>query len=180
MGEGTGFIEPATLKPEAWTHTLEVWQERAMLSSKPVGSWGAEERAIARDLDLSLGRATIEGLTALPELLGLDSEADRPAMRAYGFSGGLDLKPLPLPLRSDPYRWLASAPPAVGAGPRHPRPPRLELAALPGTGLGQLLLLRLLAPLGDDGGGGDGRLGVRGGVGLEPGPCLGPKGGLFS
>ena len=37
---------------------------------------------------------------------------DRPAMRAYGFANGQDLKPLPLPLRSDPYRWLASALPA--------------------------------------------------------------------
>lgn len=112
MGEGGGFISPATLKPEPWTSTLDVWSERAMLSSKPVGSWGPEDRAIARDLGLSLGRATIEGLTALPELLGLDSEADRPQMRAYGFAGGQDLKPLPSPLRSDPYRWLASAPPA--------------------------------------------------------------------
>jgi hypothetical protein len=112
LGEGAGFINPATLNPEAWTRAVDVWSERAMLTSKPVGSWGPEERAIARDLGLSLGRATIEGLAALPELLGLDSEADRPAMRAYGFSGGQDLKPLPLPLRSDPYRWLASAPPA--------------------------------------------------------------------
>lgn len=111
MGEGAGFVDPATLKPASWTRGLEVWHERAMLSSKPVASWGAEERAIARDLELSLGRATIEGLAALPELLGLDSEADKPAMRAYGFASGQDLKPLPLPLRSDPYRWLAPAPP---------------------------------------------------------------------
>lgn len=112
MGEGAGFISPATLKPEPWTPTLDVWSERAMLSSKPVGSWGPEDRGIARDLGLSLGRATVEGLTALPELLGLDSEADRPQMRAYGFASGQDLKPLPSPLRSDPYRWLASAPPS--------------------------------------------------------------------
>jgi hypothetical protein len=107
LGEGRGFLAPLTHSPEPWTRLLTVWPQRAMLTPRPLDEWGNLEFTIARELGLPMGRATVEGLFALAELLGLDDGRDRPLFRAYGFSGGFDLKPLPALIASRPYYWLS-------------------------------------------------------------------------
>lgn len=78
-----------------------------MLTPRTLKEWSEQEFAIANALGLPLGRATIEGLFALADLLGLDEGRDRPLFKAYGFSGGFDLKPVPALIRSQPYYWLS-------------------------------------------------------------------------
>jgi hypothetical protein len=107
FGEGRGFLTLLRNTPQPWAHILDVWPQRAMLTPRPLKEWGAQEFAIANALGLPLGRATIEGLFALADLLGLDEGRDRPVFKAYGFSGGSDLKPLPALIRSQPFYWLS-------------------------------------------------------------------------
>jgi hypothetical protein len=111
LGEGRGFLMPLTNAPQPWTQALAIWPQRAMLTPRPLKEWGDNEFAIANGLGLPLGRATIEGLFALAELLGLDESRDRPLFRPYGFTGGFDLKPLPALIRSQPYYWLSESDP---------------------------------------------------------------------
>jgi hypothetical protein len=107
LGEGRGFLTPLRNTPQPWTQHLDVWPQRAMLTPRPLKEWGVQEFAIANALSLPLGRASIEGLFALADLLGLDEGRDRPLFKAYGFSGGFDLKPLPALIRSQPFYWLS-------------------------------------------------------------------------
>lgn len=107
LGEGRGFLTPPNNAPQPWTTILEVWPQRAMLTPRPLKEWSEQEFAIANALGLPLGRATIEGLFALADLLGLDEGRDRPLFKPYGFSGGFDLKPVPALIRSQPYYWLS-------------------------------------------------------------------------
>ncbi len=118
LGEGRGFLTPLTNTPQPWVRVLAVWPQRAMLTPRPLQEWAAQEFAIAGALDLPLGRATIEGLFALAELLGLDDGRDRPLFRAYAFTGGFDLKPLPALVRSRPYYWLSENDPGEGDAKR--------------------------------------------------------------
>src|SRR5262249_31219430 len=111
LGEGRGFLKPLSDDPQPWTKVLALWPERAMLTPRPIGEWGAREFAIARELGLPIGRATIEGLMALADLLGLEKRHDRPTFLAYGFTGGFDLKPLPILLRERPYYWMSASDP---------------------------------------------------------------------
>jgi hypothetical protein len=108
LGEGRGFLKPLSSEPQPWTLALAVWPQRAMLTPKAIEDWGTTEYAIARELEMPLGRATIEGIMALAELLGLEKGRDRPLFRSYGFTGGFDLSPLPSVIRLRPYYWLTS------------------------------------------------------------------------
>jgi hypothetical protein len=107
LGEGRGFLMPLSNTLQPWTQVLSMWPQRAMLTPRSLKEWGHQEFAIANRLGLPLGRATVEGLFALAELLGLDESRDRPLFRAYGFTGGFDLKPLPALIRSQSYYWLS-------------------------------------------------------------------------
>src|SRR5262249_50873722 len=98
---------PLTHAPQPWAGILFIWPQRAMLTPRPLAEWGRQEVAIADRLGLPLGRATIEGLFALAELLGLDESRDRPLFRAYGFTGGFDIKALPGLIRSQTHYWLS-------------------------------------------------------------------------
>jgi hypothetical protein len=113
LGEGRGFLKPLSNAPQSWTQVLSTWPQRAMLTPRSLKEWGHQEFAIAKKLGLPLGRATIEGLFALAELLGLDESRDRPLFRAYGFTGGFDLKPLPALMRSQIYYWLSKNDPGA-------------------------------------------------------------------
>ncbi len=113
LGEGRGYLKPLTLKPEPWALALTLWPDRAMLTPKPIAEWAAEDYAVARELGLPLGRATVEGLAALAELMGLGGNA-APLTRAYGFGQGGDIRPLPAAIRSEPHYWTSETDPDEG------------------------------------------------------------------
>lgn len=115
VGEGRGLLDPVDLQPEPWTQVLETWTRRALLSPVPVESWGAEEFALGRDLGLALGRATPDGLSELPALLGLDGRERLPLdiihdQRARASLLGRRSGRIAA-LMNEPERWLEDTPP---------------------------------------------------------------------
>jgi formylglycine-generating enzyme required for sulfatase activity len=109
LGSGTGFLDPASLKPHPSAEKLTHWTQRALLTPLPLAEWGREEFALANELQLPVGRATPEGLLWLADNLGLEgAEADTLLdTRGDGLA-----RPLPELLRVRPQRFLYTAPPS--------------------------------------------------------------------
>ena len=127
LGEGRSFLTPFDLEPTPAARLFAQWPERAMLTPKPVADWGALEYALARNLGLPLGRATVEGLLALAELLDLEARGDPPYARAYGFTGGFDL-PAMAPLLASRGQSLVSEIDPDQGNPQTPQWLKLEAA----------------------------------------------------
>lgn len=107
LGEGETFIDPVTEIANPGARALMNWDERAMLTPAALRSWGTREFTIAQALKLPLGRASEEGTTALPALLGLDGR-DRPPL--YSEAGDGFARSVPLLIETRAERWLGDAP----------------------------------------------------------------------
>ena len=60
LGNGTQFLSPDSGKPMPWTDTFNAWKERALLTPKPTGDWGLDERRLATLFTVL--PATLQGL----------------------------------------------------------------------------------------------------------------------
>lgn len=109
MGAADRFLDPLTFAPEPWTDALKTWERRAWLTPKPLDEWGRHEFEIATELDMPVGRATSDGLSALAELLGLDGRDERPLFRVSE-TAGAHVRALPEVLRVETARYLSPAP----------------------------------------------------------------------
>ena len=109
MGAADRFLDPLTFAPEPWTDALKAWERRAWLTPKPLDEWGRHEFEIATELDMPVGRATSDGLSALAELLGLDGRDERPLFRVSE-TAGAHVRALPEVLRIETARYLSAAP----------------------------------------------------------------------
>ena len=107
LGEGETFVDPVTEIANPGARALMNWDERAMLTPAALRSWGTREFTIAQALKLPLGRASEEGTTALPALLGLDGR-DRPPI--YSEAGDGFARSVPLLIETRAERWLGDAP----------------------------------------------------------------------
>lgn len=108
LGSGAGFLDPATLKPLPSVERLAVWSRRALLTPLGVAEWGSEELELSRELKMPIGRATLEGMEALSEMLGLEGAE----LQSLTEDRGDNLaRPLPLDMRSRPERYLYNRPP---------------------------------------------------------------------
>lgn len=109
MGSGAEFLDPVSLKPLPSVEKLTHWPNRALLSPIPLAEWSREEFALAEAIRLPIGRATENGLKALPELLGLEGAE----LESLVPGKGDDLaRPLGEELRIRPQRFLYSEPPS--------------------------------------------------------------------
>ncbi len=109
LGEARGFLDPVTFDAEPWAETLQSWERRAWLTPAALADWGRNEFELARRLDLPVGRATVEGLAILAELLGLDGREDRPLYRPDE-SNAANVRALPEVLRIEAARYMAAVP----------------------------------------------------------------------
>jgi len=109
LGTGREFLAPLTLAPRPGVRQLGFWDRRALLTPLPLAEWGSEELALSQALELPIGRATPEGMAALPELLGLDGGQRGDLLKARGDERA---RALPDALRSNPRRLLYQAPPS--------------------------------------------------------------------
>jgi hypothetical protein len=109
LGTGSGFLDPATLKPYAAAEKLTFWRQRTMLTPVPLAEWGREEFTLAQSLQMPLGRATLSGLLGLGNLLGLEGAEDR---RLVDPRGDELAQPLPEVFRVRPDRFLYDTPPS--------------------------------------------------------------------
>lgn len=111
LGEGHGMLKPFSLRPQAWTSALWQWDDRALLTPRPVSEWGLEEQAITRSLNIPVGRATVEGLLGLAELLRIDGRGGSRPFRTVAFADGIELYPLPALLETQADLYLSEADP---------------------------------------------------------------------
>ena len=110
LGTGAGFLEPNSLTATLAAEHVMYWERRALLTPIPLAEWSAEEFALARELEMPIGRATPDGLMGLAELLGLEGAEDRaaePDPRGDGLA-----RPLPEVFRLRPHTMLYEAPPS--------------------------------------------------------------------
>ena len=108
LGSGARFLEPVHLRPRPAALALTHWERRALLTPVPLAEWSQSEYRLAHELQMPIGRATMAGLGALADLLGLDGFEDG---RLHNFSGDNLARPLPVSLRSNPRKFLYRRPP---------------------------------------------------------------------
>ncbi len=108
LGSGVGFLEPRSQKPVASAEKLMRIERRALLTPLPLAEWAQEEIALARELDMPIGRATPEGLVELAELLRLDGAEDDELLKPDGDGRA---RPLPDMLRLRGGEFLYETPP---------------------------------------------------------------------
>ncbi|MGI9491197.1 MAG: hypothetical protein ACR2QF_02100 [Geminicoccaceae bacterium] len=108
LGDGADFIDPRTgfLRPGA--DALITWEKRALLTPKPLRSWGRTEFQLARALAMPIGRATSEGLAVLGETL----TSDQPSTAKLDPAGELVRSALPSGLQADQRRMIYPDPPS--------------------------------------------------------------------
>ncbi len=109
FGSGEGLLDPISLRPRPAAQQLMHFQHRALLTPIPVAEWGREEFALARELEMPIGRATAEGMERLAELLGLDGAPSSDPIDPEG--DGL-ARALPEMLRVHPDKFFYSMPPS--------------------------------------------------------------------
>lgn len=73
VGTGAQLLNPLSNKPAAWTAVFEQWKNRALLTPKPLKSWGYDERQLST-LFTTLP-ATLQGLGFWVEELELGDDA---------------------------------------------------------------------------------------------------------
>ncbi len=108
IGSGIGFLDPVDFEPLPAAQVLTHWDYRALLTPVPLAEWGREEFELARQLNMPVGRATVEGLTGLSELLGLEGNLSRDSVEPHGDALA---RPLPEVFRLRPQRLLYDTPP---------------------------------------------------------------------
>ncbi|MBK7937424.1 MAG: hypothetical protein IPJ82_10190 [Lewinellaceae bacterium] len=60
LGNGAQLLSPDSGRPAPWTDVFTAWKERALLTPKPTGEWGLDERRLASLFTLL--PATLQGL----------------------------------------------------------------------------------------------------------------------
>jgi hypothetical protein len=101
LGSGERFASGADTRWAPSVQQLVRWPARAMLTPVGLSDWSAREFALARELELPLGRATEEGLLALAALLKLD-EMEGPL---YSARGDGRAQSLPQAFRLERVEW---------------------------------------------------------------------------
>jgi hypothetical protein len=106
ISAGERFLDPVRGVPNRGAETLKQWPARAMLTPTPLSGWGAHEHAIARMLEMPIGRATEEGLLGLAGLLGLVS-----ADTLFSVTDAPRARALPETFRVNRRAWTQDMPP---------------------------------------------------------------------
>ena len=108
LGDAADFVDQKTgfLRPGA--DFLATWEKRALLTPKPLRSWGRTEFQLARALAMPIGRATSEGLAVLGETL----TSDHPSSAKLDPAGELVRSALPPGLQADQRRMIYPDPPS--------------------------------------------------------------------
>ncbi|MEM6625117.1 MAG: SUMF1/EgtB/PvdO family nonheme iron enzyme [Pseudomonadota bacterium] len=108
LGTGGGFLDAVDLSLRPPAQKLFYWERRALLTPIPLAEWSKEDYALAKALEMPIGRATPEGLLTLAELLGLEGAE---AGTEPNPSGDGLARPLPDLFRNRSQRFLFNAPP---------------------------------------------------------------------
>jgi hypothetical protein len=101
ISDAEKFFDVSTGEVEAWVNQTTTWNHRAILTPKPVETWGYQELALAREfvvLPATLGGLHILGQVFYQGTAIFTLSEDNPV-------------PLPEPLRIRPYRWIERNPP---------------------------------------------------------------------
>jgi len=109
IGSGRGFVDTRSGQLAPSGALLTRWGERALLTPTPLAEWGKTEFDIARELEMPVGRATVEGLLGLADMLGLDGA---PREDLIDTRGDELANPLPEPFRLRPLRLVYAEPPS--------------------------------------------------------------------
>ena len=150
LGDGDGLFDALTEAELApWTSVFEAWQDRAILTARPVAAWGARERALG-ELFVMLP-ATPQGLREIVESFERGTPPDlRPwregeVDRRWTRRGQADVQTLRASLDPPVWSWVC----ACAVYPNLHWALTLYLATLPELGGGELLreehLLRVVA-----------------------------------
>jgi hypothetical protein len=101
VSDAEKLFDASTSEVEAWVSQTVPWSHRAILTPKPVETWGYQELALAQEFVVL--PATPKGVQALGQVFYQGTAI-------FTLSEG-NLVPLPEPLRVRPYRWIERDPP---------------------------------------------------------------------
>ena len=101
FSEGERLFSPVTGELESWVEIFAKWQDRAVLTPKPMENWGLEEIELAEQFMIL--PATSEGLLSF--IKNLDVESSTLALTSK------DKPPLPESLQERPLYWIDREPP---------------------------------------------------------------------
>ena len=101
FSEGECLFSPVTGELESWVEIFEKWQDRAVLTPKPIENWGFEEIELAEQFIIL--SATAEGLLSF--IKNLEIESSTLALTSK------DKPPLPESLQERPLYWIDREPP---------------------------------------------------------------------
>lgn len=110
LGEGGGLLRHDRAELRSSALVLEAWPHRFLLTPKPVQAWSEGEWALARCLNMPVGRATREGLIATLALASGDAEDNRATLSPVG---DLRVRALSAPLQRLAQACLYDAPPTA-------------------------------------------------------------------